>query len=370
MIKKQKIMDFFRKDSSVSFMSSIFAIFAGLLFGFVLMVIFVPKDALGGLEIIITGAFQKGNESFGNFLYYSAPLIVTGLSVGFAFKTGLFNIGATGQFTVGAFAAVFVGVRWTFIPDPLHWVVAVLIAVLAGMIWGLIPGLLKAFFNVHEVVATIMLNYIGMYLVILGVKNYVYNELKSESLSILSSAVIPKMGLDKIFPDSAINGGFFLAIIAVVIIFIVLEKTTFGYQLKAVGYNKDAAKYAGINEKASIIYSMAIAGALSGLAGAIVFLSKSGAHLSTTYVLMGEGFEGIAVSLLGLSHPIGVFVSGLFFGYIKNSGFYLQQLSFTKEVIGIIVASIIYFSALSLIFKKLIFKIFTKKKSVENGVDE
>ena len=387
MIKKQKIMDFFRKDSSTSLMSSIFAIIAGLIFGFILMLIFVPEDAIGGLKIIITGAFQTGNESFGNFLYFASPLIITGLSVGFAFKTGLFNIGATGQFTVGAFAAVFVGVRWgSFeVPDylmwlfgqdivtisaPLHWILAVFMAILAGMIWGLIPGLLKAFFNVHEVVATIMLNYIGMYLVILGVKNYVYNESKSESASILSSAVIPKMGLDKIFPDSSINGGFFLAVIAVIIIYIVLEKTTFGYQLKAVGYNKDAAKYAGINEKASIIYSMSIAGALSGLAGAIVFLSKSGAHLSTTYVLLGEGFEGIAVALLGLSHPLGVLASGLFFGYIKNSGFYLQQLNFTKEVIGIIVASIIYFSALSLMFKKLLGKIFAKKKSNETGVDE
>ena len=372
MMNKEKIINFFKRESSVSFMSSILAIFAGMLFGFILMLIFVPSDAWDGLKIIITGAVQDGNKSFGNFLYYSAPLIVTGLSVGFAFKTGLFNIGATGQFTVGGFAAIFVGVRWTFLPDPIHWVVALIVAVLVGMIWGLIPGLLKAFLNVHEVVATIMLNYIGMYLVVLGVKRFVYNELYSQSTNIVASAAIPKMGLQYIFPDSSVSGGIFIAILAVIIIYIVLEKTTFGYQLKAVGYNKDAAKYAGINEKSSIIYSMSIAGALSGLAGAIVFLSTSGTHISTTYVLMGEGFEGIAVALLGLSHPFGVLASGIFFGYIKNSGFYLQELEFTKEVIVIIISSIIYFSALSLIFKKFIGMFFKKKKEKTNkmGDDE
>ncbi len=351
---------FSKTDSGESILSVILAILAGILVGFLLMLIFVPRDAFGGLGIILTGAFQKGNESFGNFLYYASPLIVTGLSVGFAFKTGLFNIGATGQFTVGGFAAILVGVRWVSLPPTFHWVVAVLIAILVGAFWGLIPGLLKAFFNVHEVVSTIMLNYTAMYLVVLGVKKLVFNQDYSESLSVTSAAVIPKMGLDWLFPDSSVSGGFFLAIIAVIIIYIVLEKTTFGFQLKAVGYNKDAAKYAGINEKLNIIYSMLIAGGLSGLAGAIVFLSKSGAHISTTYSLMTQGFDGIAVALLGLSHPIGVFASGLFFGYIKNSGFYLQSLSFSKEVIGIIVATIIYFSALAMLFRNLVKKIFAK----------
>ncbi|MBN2540955.1 MAG: ABC transporter permease [Bacilli bacterium] len=361
---------FSKTDAGESILSSILAIIAGVMFGFLLMLIFVPSDAFGGLWIIISGAFQKGNESFGNFLMYAAPIIVTGLSVGFAFKTGLFNIGATGQFTVGAFAAVFVGVRWTFLPDGMHWMVAVLAAIFAGAVWGLIPGLLKAFFNVHEVVSTIMLNYTAMYLVILGVKTYVYNSLYSESASVVSEAVIPKMGLNLIFPDSSINGGFFLAVLAVIVIYIVLKKTTFGYQLKAVGYNKDAAKYAGVNEKISTVYSMTIAGALSGLAGAIVFLTKAGAHISTTYSLMSQGFDGIAVALLGLSHPLGILASGLFFGYIKNSGFYLQSLSFSKEVIGIIVATIIYFSALSMLFRNLVKKIFAKHVEDVKGDDQ
>lgn len=341
--------------------SSLYAILAGLIFGFILMLIFVPQDAFYGLWIIFTGAFQDGNESMGNVLLFAAPIIVTGLSVGFAFKTGLFNIGATGQLTVGSFVAIYIGVRWGFLPGQLHWIVAVLGAILAGAIWGFIPGLLKAMFNVHEVVATIMLNYIAMYLVNWGVMSTVFDGL-SKSKSVLESAIIPKMGLQWLFPDSSVTGGFFLAIIAVIIIYIVLEKTTFGYQLKAVGHNKEAARYAGINEKKAIISSMTIAGALSGLAGAIVYLTGSGAHLVVQNLLLSEGFDGIAVALLGLSHPIGVLLSGLFLGYIKNSGFYLQRLAFDTEVIKIIISTIIYFSALSMLFKKGFKNPFKKNK--------
>lgn len=362
----KKIAKFSTKESGENLFSSVYAILAGILFGFVLMLIFVPADAFPGLWIIFTGAFQKGNESFGDVFLNAAPIIVTGLSVGFAFKTGLFNIGATGQFTVGSFVAIYIGVRWSFLPGNLHWIVAVLGAVVAGAVWGFIPGLLKALFNVHEVVATIMMNYIAMYLVIFGVQATVYDGL-SKSKSVLETAIIPKMGLQWIFPDSAVTGGIFLAFLAVGIIYILLEKTTFGYQLKAVGYNRDAARYAGINEKKSIIYSMVIAGALAGLGGAIYYLTGSGTHLGIEKLLLPQGFDGIAVALLGLSHPLGILASGLFLGYIRNSGFYLQTLAFDREVIDIIIASIIYFSALSMLFKNLVKKTF--KKHVKNTLD-
>ncbi len=363
----EKITNFPRTGTGESFFASFTAILGGVLFGFLLMLIFNPSEAFQGLTIILTGGFENGASSLGSVLVYSTPIIITGLSVGFAFKTGLFNIGATGQLTMGAFAAIFVGVRWDFLPGNLHWMVAVLAAILAGALWGVIPGLLKAFFNVHEVVATIMLNYTAMYLVVLGVRKTVFNSSRSESTSVNPNAVIPTMGLDKIFPDSAITGGLFLAIIAVIIIYIVLNKTTFGYQLKAVGFNRDSARYAGINEKMNIVYSMAIAGALAGLAGAILFLTKSGLHIPTTYVLMAEGFDGIAVALLGLSHPLGILFAGIFFGYIKVGGFFLQALSFEKEIISIIIASIIYFSALAAIFKRLIRKIFPSRENLDGG---
>lgn len=360
---------FARKDSGETILASVMSVFAGLLFGLILMLIFSPSDAFRGLEIIITGAFQKGNESFGDWFYMAAPIIVTGLSVGFAFKTGLFNIGATGQFTMGAFSAIYIAIVWTWLPGNLHWIVAVVGAILAGAIWGFIPGLLKALFNVHEVVSTIMLNYVALYFVRWGIKLPQVFDGLSKTKVIPANAVIPKMGLQLLFPDSSVTGGIFLAIIAFIVIYILLEKTTFGYQLKAVGFNKDAAKYAGINEKKGIIYSMVIAGALAGLAGAIVYLTGSGKHLVTGDGLLSEGFDGIAVALLGNSSPIGVLLAGFFFGYLKNAGFYLQLLELNKELIQIIIASIIYFSALALLFRNLVKRIFKKHDVPLDGGD-
>ncbi len=345
-----RLGQFFKTDAGLSFMSSAFAIFAGILFSFFLMLSFEPGDAFEGLGIILSAGFQEGMSSLGSVVVKATPLILTGLSVGFAFKTGLFNIGASGQLTMGAFAAIYIGVHWTIFGS-FQWVIAVLGALLIGALWGLIPGLLKAFFNVHEVVASIMLNYIAMYAVVRLVQDYTFDSTKSESAAVNANAVIPKMGLDWIFPDSSVTGGFFLALAAVATIYIILQKTTFGYQLKAVGHNKDAAKYAGINDKMNIVYAMAISGALAGLAGAVVYLTSSGARISTTYILASEGFDGIAVALLGLSNPIGVLGAGIFIGYIKVAGLYLQTLTFKKEIIDIIISAIIYLSALSVVFK-------------------
>lgn len=279
--------------------------------------------------------------------------MLTGLSVAFAFKTGLFNIGAAGQFMVGAYAGVYVGVKFTFLGSA-HWIVALIVATIAGAIWAAIPGILKAYCNVNEVISAIMMNYIGMYLVNYLIKNDtgLFNTLKNESNAVASSAVIPKFGLDKIFPASTgVGGGFIIAIIAVIVIYIVLQKTTFGYELKAVGFNREASKYAGINEKRGIILSMVIAGALAGLGGGILYLGGSGKYIEVVDVLAAEGFNGIPVALLGLSNPIGVAFSAIFIAYITQGGFYLQLLDFAPEIIDIIIAVIIYFSAFALILQ-------------------
>ena len=167
---------------------------------------------------------------------------MTGLAVGFAFKTGLFNIGASGQFIVGAYVAVLIGVKLPVLGG-FQWIIGILAAMLAGAIWGAIPGLLKAFLNVHEVIASIMMNYIGMYLVNYLIKQTVLNVYTNRSLPVASTANIPKMGLTAIFPGSSINGGLLVAILFVILMYIILEKTTFGYELKACGYNRYAAKY-------------------------------------------------------------------------------------------------------------------------------
>lgn len=346
---------YFGSKKGMGILSSVFAILVGLIFGFIILLFSNPSQAFGGFITILTGALTHGMKGMGQVLYYSTPIILTGLSVGFAFKTGLFNIGASGQFILGAYASIFVGLKFQSMGG-IHWAVALLASLLAGAVWALIPGLLKAYCNVHEVISCIMMNYIGMYLV-----NYIvpgdaalFDTTRNQTFTVPDNAKIPKMGLDLIFPQSSVNGGFIVAILFVIIIYIILNKTTFGFELKAVGFNRDASKYAGINEKRSIILSMVIAGALSGLGGGLLYLAGSGKHIEVVDVLAAEGFSGISVALLGLSNPIGIFFAALFIAYITTGGFYLQLYDFVPEVIDIIIAVIIYFSAFSLIIQSFI----------------
>lgn len=359
-----------KKKDNIGFLSSLFAIAAGLLLGFIILLISNPSEALSGFVTILTGPLTHGAKGVGQVFYYATPVILTGLSVGFAFKTGLFNIGASGQFIVGAFAAVVVGIKGEALGGA-QWIAALSAAVLAGAIWGAIPGLVKAYFNVNEVIACIMTNYIGMYMVnyLVSTNKTLYDKIHNYSKSVADTANIPKMGLDKIFADSSVNGGFFIAVIAAVLIYILLEKTTFGYELKAAGFNKDASKYAGMNEKRNIVLSMAIAGALSALAGALLYLAGSGKHIEIVDALADEGFTGISVALLGLSNPIGILLAGIFIAYITAGGFYLQLLNFSTEVIDIIIAVIIYFSAFSLFVRVFITKLQKRKTEKKASVD-
>lgn len=344
-----------KKRDNLGFLSSLFAIIVGLLVGFVILLVSNPSQGLQGFETILTGPLTHGTKGIGQVFYYATPIILTGLSVGFAFKTGLFNIGASGQLIVGGFAAVYVGIKCEGLGS-MQWVVAILAAIVAGLIWGAVPGIFKAYFNVNEVISCIMMNYIGMYLVnyLVSTNTDLYDKIRNYSKDVAKTANIPGMGLDKIFDGSSINGGFFIALIAVIVIYIILQKTTFGYELKAAGFNKDASRYAGMNEKRNIILSMAIAGALSALAGATLYLAGSGKHIVIQDVLAAEGFNGISVALLGLSNPIGVLLAGLFVAYITAAGFYLQLLNFNTEIIDIIIAVIIYFAAFSLFIRGFI----------------
>jgi simple sugar transport system permease protein len=238
---------------------------------------------------------------------------------------------------------------------------------IAGAVWGSGPGLLKAFFNVNEVITSIMMNYIGMYLVNMTIVKTVYDSLKNQTKPVLKSAILPKAGLDKLFNTSNVNIGIIIVILAVAIIYIILQKTTFGYELKACGINKEASRYAGINEKKSIILSMVIAGALSGLGGGLLYLSGSGKYLHVLDVLAPEGFSGISVALLGMSHPIGIFLSGLFIAHLVG-GFNIQLYNFVPEIIDMIVAVIIYCGAFALLFKQIMIGII-RKPVVEIAAD-
>lgn len=367
-----KLSRIMRAEGVTSFLSSLMAILVGLLVGFLILVFSNPSQALDGFKAILLGGFVD-MKNLGQVFYFATPIILTGLSVGFANKTGLFNIGASGQFIVGAFAAVYVGVQWKFLPAGLHWFVALVVAMLAGALWGLIPGVLKAYCNVNVVISCIMMNYVGMYLVNFVITKTIFDSLKNQTKRIASTSVIPKLGLDLVFKtgnsSSSVNAGIYLAVIAGIIIYIVLNKTKFGYELKASGYNMDACKYAGMNEKRNIIFSMMIAGALSGLGGALLYLAGSGKGIDVVDVLAPEGFNGIPVALLGLNNPIGIIFAGIFIAYLTVGGFNMQLYNFVPQVIEIIIAVIIYFSAFALVLKGFIASRFSRKdgKSGDEG---
>lgn len=341
-------------------LSSVVSILIGLLFGLVILLISNPMQAFSGFLAILGGGFNNGMKGIGDVFYYATPIMMTGMSVAFAYKTGLFNIGASGQFMVGAFVAVYIGVKWTWL-GPFHWIVALLGAAVAGALWGALPGLLKAYRNVNEVISCIMCNYIGMYLVKFLVENTVFNREKNWSQDVADTAVIPKFGLDKLFNGSSINGGFVIAVLVGIGIYFLVSKTTIGYELRACGLNREAARYAGINEKRSIILSMLIAGALAGLAGGLLYLAGSGKHIVAQAEIAAEGFDGITVALLGAINPIGTIFAAIFIGYLKVGGQYMQLYGFVPEIIDIITAAIIYFGAFTLLIKMVIEKIIEKR---------
>lgn len=367
MIQKllKKIAD---NPTSINAIASIFAVLGGFVVGLIVMLFVNPGDALPGFFTILGGPFRGGMTSLGNTIHFGVPIILTGLSVAFAFRTGLFNIGATGQLTMGAFAAVYIGVNWGFL-GPFHWLVAILGAIIAGAIWGAIPGILKATRNVHEVVTSIMLNYVAMYMNTMLITQLIYNQQYARAQTPLRTSFIPKLFMDNIFRGSQVNMAIFLVIGVVILLHIVLNKTTFGYELKSVGFNRDAAKYAGMSEKLNIIYSMIIAGGVAGMAGAMMYLVP-GKHLEPVNHLIQEGFDGIAIALLGLSAPFGVLIAGLFYGGLQQGGHYLQLYDFMPEIIDIIIAVIIYFSALSLFLRQFVAGFIKKRIKVDIELQE
>ncbi|QIK70195.1 ABC transporter permease [Erysipelothrix sp. HDW6C] len=342
---------------------SLISIGIGMLIAVIILFFTNPSNAFEGLMRMLKGPFNFGAQrGLGNMLYYATPIMMTGLSVAFAFRTGLFNIGASGQFMVGAFAAIYIGVKWTFIPPQFLWIVSLLAAMIAGALWASLVGFLKAWRNVNEVITSIMMNYIGMYVVMYFIKSLdIYNNLKNETLPV--SSHLPKMGMDLLFPGSFADAGIIIALICAVIIYFVLDRTTFGFELKAVGLNRDAAEYAGINQKRSIVLSMIIAGALAGLGGGLAYLAGTGKGIEVVTKLATEGFDGIAVALLGMNNPLGVIGSSFFIAYMKLGGQSMQTIGFVPEIIGMMIGIILYVSALSALFASILAKL--KKRSLK-----
>ena len=389
-MKKNDQPSLLRRDGTAKLLSSLISIVVGLLVGgIVVLIVGLTSDnisvsgAFEGLQLIFAGILSTGRDaagnltwgfnpaSIGNMLFRATPIIMTGLSVAVAFKTGLFNIGAPGQYLMGTAATLFVALSIPAgaLPGWLIWLLAFLAGCAAGAIWGAIPGLVKAFLNINEVLACIMTNWIAANVVTWlfdssNLKNVVESTktgyIYKTTFGLVDGQYVagrgiatPKLGLDKLFPGSQVNAGIIIAIIAAIGMYILMNKTTLGYELKACGANRHAARYAGIRDKRNIVLSMSIAGALAASGAALYYLSGNTEFFWTTYQsLPAEGFNGIPVALLALNNPIGVVFAGLFMAMLRIVGLQLTNLTAYNEYITDVIISVIgYLSAFSLVIR-------------------
>ena len=369
-----------QRDGTRSVLASLISILIGLAAGALVVLLASMfnkslnlKTAWEGIRLIFLGIVSTGRNAagelsfgfnpvtLGNMLFRATPLILTGLSVAVAYKTGLFNIGAPGQYLAGTTATLFIALEipTTVVPAWLVWILAFLGGMAAGALWGAIPGMMKAFLNINEVLACIMTNWIAANLTtwafdVSNLKNTVENTKTAYIYKTSFNGVqTPKLFLDKIFPGSQVNGGILIAVLLAVLMYIIFTKTTFGYELKACGANRHAAKYAGIKDKRSIILSMAIAGAMSGAAASLYYLSGNTEFFWSTYQsLPATGFNGIPVALLAVCNPIAVIFTGMFMSMLDIAGQQLTALTAYNEYItDVIISVIVYLSAFSLVIK-------------------
>jgi simple sugar transport system permease protein len=324
-----------------TFSIALISLFLGLLVSALIM-------ALGGYNPLsayvhmVKGIFGSP-YLLGETLRQITPLILTGLAASFAFRTGIFNIGAEGQFMVGQLAAVAVGILMP-LPAFLHIPLAVGAAVLAGGLWAAIAGYLKAKRGVHEVISTIMMNWIALFLC-----NYLIREFlkgrTERTESILPTASLSSERLSQWFDGARVHYGIFLALAAAVLVYFILWKTTLGFQLRAVGNNLYASEYAGINVKRNVVLSMFISGALAGLAGASEGLGVYG-YMAISSGFPGYGFDGIAVALLGANTSIGIILAGILFGGMTFGAKGMQMSADVPyEIVRIVIALVIFFVA-------------------------
>ncbi|AIM17731.1 ABC transporter permease [Neobacillus sedimentimangrovi] len=305
------------------------------------------------------------NGAFGDIYYIGevirqfTPYILAGLAVAFAFRVGLFNIGVEGQFIVGWTAAVWVGVAFD-LPRIIHLPLAILVAMIAGALWAYIPGLLKARFRVHEVIVTIMMNYIALHVTNYIIRNVLASKSGDKTDLVKETASLRSEWLQSITDYSRLHWGIILAIVCCFIMWFLLEKTTRGFELRAVGFNQHAAQYAGMNVNRNIILSMLISGAFAGLAGAMEGLGTFG-YAAVKGGFTGVGFEGIAIALLGANTALGVFFSAILFGILKVGSLNMPlEAGVPNELVNIIIALIVFFVASSYIIRVFLER-FSKK---------
>lgn len=357
------------KLSESSLVISLSAVLLGLLAGAV-FILMLGTNPFAAFAYLFRGGLMN-IERIGNTLATATILLFVGLSVSFAFKTGLFNIGASGQMLIGGLCATYIALNVP-LPRPLMLLALIIAGIIGGAVWGFFPGLLKALFNVHEVVSSIMMNWIALWIVYYSVQLHLKADLiETESRSIAEINTLRAHWLSAIFKSDYVNYGIFLGIAGIIFLKLVLDKTTLGFELKAAGYNKSAAEYAGIKVNRNIIFSMMISGALSGLAGLTYYAGYS-LNMQIN-VMPAQGFDGIAVALLGAGNSMGVALSALFFGILHvGKGFMSANTSVPPEIADTIIAVIIYFTATSLLLKSFwgkIDKVIKNARAAKTAVD-
>lgn len=354
-VTKQKIQGQF-----YSVGASMVGIMLGLLFGFLVLIVANPRFAIPGFIRMLVSPLTNGRTNIGAVLYYSTTYIFSALSVALAGKCGMFNIGVGGQFIIGSYMACLVGVRITGIPPIILVPFAILCAFAAGAVWGGIMGLLKSVFNISDVVVSILLNYIGLYLVNMLIRSTIYDSYGNRTLQVKPEALIPRIGFDKLFPNTGVDMGIIIAILTALIIYFILNKTTFGYEIKFCGYNPDAAAYAGINARRNGVITMAIAGALPAVAGAFWHLSSAGNYITVVDTIPSAPMNGMSAALLAMGNPLGVIFTSLFVAYITVGGFNLQAFGYVPEIVSIVTGAIIYCSAFVMVIRGMIRRVYAK----------
>ena len=335
--------------------SAFFRTLISIVVGFAVGAVFlaaVQIDVGAAYGKLFTSIFANA-KSLSYSVVYATPLIILGLSVAFSFRTGVFNIGAEGQFVVGSMAACVVGI---LVPAPAIVLVplCVLASAVAGAVWGMIVGILKVKWGINEVLSMIMFNWIAFYL-----SNYIAglpaiksdgNAEATKNVQEAAMILLPKGVISKLGLCNSANWGIFVASLLSIFCYVVIEKTTLGFSLKAVGSNRDAAEYAGINVNRAVLTALGISGAMGGIAGAMNLLGM-GQRISIFTAQESYGFQGIIAALIGNSNPLGVFFGGLFYGAIKYGGSRLNLIGAPSEVVNVIMGTVVFFIAISHIFK-------------------
>lgn len=353
------------KESIKSILAAVICAVIGILLGYIILLIINAEHATKAITTILKNFmyFRKPAQKlyyFGSTLAKSVPLILCGLSVLFAYKAGLFNIGVGGQYCLAIGVSLWCALSWH-----LPWWLCVVIATLAAAAWGALVGCFKAFFNINEVIACIMMNWIALYIVnILMHNETVMNLTLSETYLVRTTSpgsLIPTLGLSKLFHDNEyVTVAIPITIIVAAFISVILNRTTFGYELRATGFNKNAAKYAGMKDKLNIIYTMSIAGALAGLAASLFYLTDL-QQWKTSSSVPAMGFNGIAVAFLGGLNPIGTIFAGYFIEHITLGGSFIDMRYFNPQIADLISSIIIYACAFVLFIKDVMGRIDLKK---------